>query len=711
MSAPPKATVPLLWEQPISRVLGTGTAKKLSRLSLETVGDLLTYYPRRYAHWGKLTALASVVEGSEVTLLAQVVSSQVIPNRGRGVRMVVLITDGVSQLQATFFATNEHKLFVHKRLLTAGSQHLFSGKINRYRGQLQLTHPQFAVFEDDDEAAAERVQRPIPIYRASSACPTWMIARATRTLTDMLREQDVFDPLPTQIVQTHDLTGLREALRHIHVPPNDAAVKRAKRTVRMVEALELQTALRASRLTHDRRQAVELTASTPSLMEQTRSELPFELTAGQDRALRRICEDLAQPQPMQRLLQADVGAGKTVVAALAMTRAVECGWQAALLAPTEVLAQQHAQSLIGLVPVPVELLTGSAKAATRERIRQLDANREPLIVVGTHALLYDSVPLSRLALVVVDEQHRFGVAQRDQLLTGVEPTPHLLMMTATPIPRTIAMTVFGDLDVTTIRQLPAGRKPTQTYLVDESNRVWMERLWQRANEEIERGGRVFVVVPRIDGDASDRTGEGHELAAVSEVYERLRALPALTGVQMGLLHGRMKATDKQQVITDFNRGQVSLLVATTVIEVGVDIREATMMVILDAQQFGLSQLHQLRGRVGRGDQPSVCMAVHRADLSSTSRQRLEAFAACTDGFDLAEADLKLRAEGDVLGHSQSGKGSSLKALRVTRDGELIALARQVAFEILNSDPTLSEHPNLKWRCSRVSTDVQWLERS
>ncbi|MDO5722034.1 MAG: ATP-dependent DNA helicase RecG [Actinomycetaceae bacterium] len=697
---------PQLLDSALDRVVGSYAARKLKSLGLETTADLLGYFPRRYAHWGRLTPLVSVSEGEDVTLLARVRQAKLVRNRSRGVRLVVELTDGQGSIDATFFAQHPGKLAVHQRLLVPGSEHLFAGKVSRYRSSLQLTHPQFEQF-DDASGVKERASRPIPIYPATSAVPTWLIARATALVAQMLRAQDVDDPLTDGMRSKYDLLPLHEALVQVHTPTSDDELQRALRTVRWVEALDLQTALGQRRLVADSLQAPVVETEPGGWLDQARQALPFELTGGQQAALEQILSDMACAHPMQRLLQADVGAGKTVVAALALTAAVEAGFQGALLAPTEVLAEQHVRSLSALLPVPVELLTGSSSAAVRTRVHQLAANAQPTIFVGTHALLEDSLKLAHLALVVVDEQHRFGVAQRDALLAGGSKTPHLLAMTATPIPRTVAMTVFGDLDVTVVGELPAGRKPVQTFLVDDARRTWVDRVWVRAREEIDAGGRVFVVTSRIDSTA----GEEKELASVEDTLTQLRECPALQGAEIAALHGRMSSEQKATTIAAFNSGQVSLLVTTTVIEVGVDIRQASMMVILDAQQFGLSQLHQLRGRVGRGDKPAVCMAIHRHDVGEDSIRRLQAFASSSDGFELAEADLELRREGDVLGQSQSGKATSLKALRVLRDRRVIEQARKEVRALLADDPHLRSHPQLARRAERLGEQVQWLSRT
>lgn len=694
---------PDLLDAPLERIVGSRSAKKLASLGLETGRDLLFFFPRRYAHWGKLTPLISVFEGEDVTLLAQVVSADLIRNRTRGVRLSVELTDGVGTINATFFARHPGALSVHQRLLTPGSQHLFAGKISYYRGRPQLTHPDFERFDSDDPQA--RVERPIPIYPATAKCPSWLTERSAKIIVGMVQDQDINDPLDQNVRESHALVPLIEALRQLHDPQSDEQVATAKKTVKWAEALVLQAGLLQRRAATDEDAAHVIEPG--SQMEQARAGLPFELTGGQDQALREILADMQKPHPMQRLLQADVGAGKTVIAGLAMTAAVDAGYQAALLAPTEVLAQQHAASLARMLPVPVELLTGSSKTGRRQSVSELAATGQPAVFVGTHALIQDSLQFSNLGLVVVDEQHRFGVAQREKLREDREIVPHMLTMTATPIPRTIAMTVFGDLDVTSIRELPKGRIPVDTFLVNSSNPAWVNRMWERAREEIDSGGRVFVVAPRIDSTE----GEDSELTNVEDTSQMLTQLPALHGINIASLHGRMTPEQKAQIIQGFNQGETPLLVTTTVIEVGVDIQAASMMVILDSQQFGLSQLHQLRGRVGRGGQKAICMAVYRDGLPADSMKRLEAFASIRDGFELAEADLKLRHEGNVLGGAQSGGKTSLKALRVMRDSAIIEGARQHASVLVNEDPTLKKYPQLRAAIAQLDEETEWMERS
>lgn len=695
---------PTFLNTPLARLIGERAAKKLATLGLETANDLIHYYPRKYLHWGKLTPLNGLHPGEEATLLASVKHTQIHANRNGGVRLNVELTDGYQTITATFFATHPGKLSVHQRLLKPGSQHLFAGTISQYRGQLQLTHPNFEAVETTE--LDKKLTQPIPVYPANPKCPTWMTANAVGIILDQLKDTDLLDPFTPEERQTHRLLTLIEAIQQIHRPATDEAVRTAKHTLKWLEAFELQTAFALQRHQNQATRAHRIETAAHTIMDEVKTNFGHHLTNGQQQAVDTILKDLNSETPMQRLLQADVGAGKTIVAGLAMAVTVNAGFQAALLAPTEVLAEQHAHNLANLLPVPVELLTGSANAKTRKRINEIAENGQPAVLVGTHALIQDSLTFHNLALVVIDEQHRFGVAQREKLRENQAKVPHLLTMTATPIPRTVAMTVFGDLDVTEIRELPAGRIPVQTHTVCAGNTAWMQRIWVRSREEIDAGGRVFVVAPRVgDEPAADST-----LASVVETAQRLRALPTLQGVDLEVLHGKLPADEKSRIISDFNAGRIQLLVTTTVIEVGVDIRDASLMVILDAQQFGLSQLHQLRGRVGRGGQAATCIAVYPADAPEDSVERLQAFAATSSGFDLAELDLQLRREGNVLGQSQSGKATSLRMLRVLRDSAIIERARVLAWQVVSVDPELAARPALAARVELAAQQAAWMDR-
>ena len=733
-------------ERPVTRLLGKRTAAQLAKQGVETGADLLRLLPRRYDTWGELTDMRTLAKGEQATIQAQIVRAS--SRRTRSGRapaiMEATVTDGVSTMDVVQFGA-VGQMRARATRLAPGTTVLMSGKVGLHRGRRQLSNPRLYVLDELDEAEREALlARPMPIYPGTEALPSWSVAKAVRTVLDQVGPDDVPDPLPDELRRSAGLVDAYTAYRWAHRPEDTGQWRAARSRLRHEEALILQVALAQRRAHHeDTRTAVAWPEpeATGSLRADLDSALPYDLTAGQVRVGQEIAADLASTVPMQRLLQGDVGSGKTLVALRAMLQVVGGGGQAALLAPTEVLAAQHHSSLEALLgplgrlgmlggaerSTRVHLLTGSTPAARRRRILADLAAGEPALVVGTHALLSETVQIPFLGLVVVDEQHRFGVAQRDALrerggvtdpVTGQRHTPHLLVMTATPIPRTVAMTVFGDLVTSVLDELPAGRSPVTTHLVPWSRTSWIEGIWRRAAKEVAAGGRVYVVCPRIEGgddepqqgdaaasdaDIDDERASGllalegpaprpdRPLASVEEWRQRLEAEPALEGIGVGVLTGRMSSEDKASAMMGFASGATPVLVSTTVIEVGVDVPEASMMVILDADRFGLSQLHQLRGRVGRGGRESVCVAVTGVEVGTTAFHRLKAFASTTDGFALAEADLDLRSEGDVLGASQSGRTSGLDLLRVTRDARLITTARRQAERIVDDDPQLREH--------------------
>lgn len=724
--------------EPLTRVLGARTAAPLAKLGLRTTGDLLRHYPRRYSEPGRLTDLSSLVVGEHVTVMAQVRQATVRQMRSRGGAMLqAVVTDGTRTLDLTFFGKGRGGLRRHEAKLVPGRSGLFTGVVGSYQGRRQLTHPDYQIIgvdADDEDAAVLEASRPIPLYPASAAVPTWRLQRCVRTVLDPLAEADVPDPLPADVRDRHGLLGLHAALRAVHEPFTDADWRRGRDRLRFEEAFVLQAALARRRAEAAGQDAVARGRVAGGLLDDFDARLPFELTAGQRAVGAELEREIARDHPMQRLLQGEVGSGKTVVALRAMLQVVDAGGQAALLAPTEVLAVQHARTLRTMLgplaeagflggadrSTRVALLTGSQPTAARRENLLDAASGAAGIVVGTHALLSETVQFADLGLVVVDEQHRFGVEQRDTLRAKGARTPHLLVMTATPIPRTVAMTVFGDLETSTLTEVPAGRSGVTTHLVPADKPAWVERTWRRVREEVDAGHRVYVVCPRIDGDgdagpdaaargtedtddgldllaldAEDGETRARPLHAVLEVAEELRGLPALAGTEVGVLHGRMTPEDKDRVMAAFTDGRAPVLVTTTVIEVGVDVPTATVMVVLDADRFGISQLHQLRGRVGRGTAPGLCLLVSDAAEGTPAHTRLTTLASTTDGFALAAVDLELRREGDVLGAAQSGGSSSLRLLRVTRDGDVIATARRDATEVVAADPGLDAHPALR----------------
>ena len=740
-----------LLERPLERLLGKRTATALAKLDLHTGWDLLDYLPKRYETWGQLSSLDQLVADEEVTVQVQVIHAQVrrtVSGRPPAI-LQALVTDGLMEMEAVLFGAH-YQLSNYARQLQPDTTAIFAGKTKFRGGRLQLTGAKFQVLDELTETERQALMaRPIPIYRASESLPSWRLAKAIRMVLDQLRDTDVPEYVPRKILAKRRLLGLLEAYRQVHEPADSSQWVRARARLRYNQALLTQVALashRADVLAREHAIAWPV-PDADSLRSQIDAHLPFELTASQVQVGEQIAQDLNKTVPMQRLLQGDVGAGKTVVALRAMAQVLGQGGQCALLAPTEVLAAQHVSSLkrllsqvgpIGraqgakgaqgseLAPLPglevdvadkVYLLTASMALSAKRAVLAKLASGESAIVVGTHALLSDTVQLPGLGLVVIDEQHRFGVAQRNVLrergsldASGAHTTPHLLVMTATPIPRTVAMTVFGDLEISVLEGLPAGRTQVTTHLVPWERQTWVQALWRRAAQEIAGGGRVFVVCPSIDSETSDAS-----LASVNDWAQRLAKEPELAGIAIGTLTGRMDGVEKENSLSSFIQGATPLLVTTTVVEVGVDVSDATMMVILDAERFGLSQLHQLRGRVGRADKPAICMAVTGAQVGSPAFHRLKAFASTTNGFELAEADLRLRSEGDVLGSSQSGRKRNLDLLQVT-DSEhvkVIEQARQDAWQIVKADPQLEQAPALaQVLARRLDEDSQaFLEKS
>ncbi|NJP30833.1 ATP-dependent DNA helicase RecG [Micromonospora thermarum] len=707
-------------DTPLKKLVGEKTAKALaSHLDLHTAGDLLYHVPRRYDERGEHTDIRSLDVGEQVTVLAQVQRTAVRPMRQRrGNLLEVTVGDGSGgTLTLTFFGNQAWR----ERDLRPGRWGLFAGKVTEFRGKRQLNGPEYVLLGSGGEgeaAASEEVEEfagaLIPVYPAAAAVPTWVIARCVRVVLDTVTPPD--DPLPATVRATRNLVGLDTALREIHRPSSKEALYRARRRLKWDEAFAVQLTLVQRKHRAAARPARPRPAAPGGLLDAFDARLPYELTRGQRDVGAEIATDLATAHPMHRLLQGEVGSGKTVVALRAMLQVVDAGGQAALLAPTEVLAAQHHRGILDLLgplgrageldaadhATRVELVTGSLGAAARRRALGEVRSGAAGIVLGTHALLYEGVDFADLGLVVVDEQHRFGVEQRDALRAKAEQPPHVLVMTATPIPRTVAMTVYGDLEVSTLSQLPRGRSPIASHVVPAADKpAFLDRAWRRLREEVAAGHQAYVVCPRIgEGPVSDEeapppeddTGRRPPLA-VTEVAPLLAEGP-LHGLRIGVLHGRLPADEKDAVMRSFAGGDLDVLVATTVVEVGVDVPNATVMIVLDADRFGVSQLHQLRGRVGRGAAPGLCLLVTEATEGSPARERLDAVASTTDGFKLAELDLEQRREGDVLGATQSGRRSHLRLLSLLRDADLIRDARAEAIALVEEDPDLSRHPAL-----------------
>ncbi|MEW2545620.1 ATP-dependent DNA helicase RecG [Streptomyces sp. NPDC047002] len=741
-------------DEPLKKTLGQPTAKVMAEhLGLHTVGDLLHHYPRRYEERGRLTRLADLPLDEDVTVVAQVADSRVLRfNGGRGQRLEVTLTDGSGTLQLVFFGRGIHK--PHKDL-PPGSRAMFAGKVSVFNRKLQLAHPTYVTLgrqsDDGYEGYDERDERDgrggsaaagsggpdgtgaggaaddaegaavdafagrlIPIYPACKGLESWKIAKAVDLV--LPRAAEAVDPLPAALREGRGFASLPEALRKVHRPGTKADVEEARERLKWDEAFVLQVALARRRHADAQLPAVARRPVAGGLLDAFDARLPFTLTDGQQKVTAEIFADLGTEHPMHRLLQGEVGSGKTLVALRAMLAVVDAGGQAAMLAPTEVLAQQHHRSVTEMMgdladggtlgaaegATKVVLLTGSMGAAARRQALLDLVTGEAGIVIGTHALIEDKVQFHDLGLVVVDEQHRFGVEQRDALRAKGKQPPHLLVMTATPIPRTVAMTVFGDLETSVLDQLPAGRSPIASHVVPVQDKPhFLTRAWDRVREEVAAGHQAYVVCPRIgdeeDGAKKKQAAEDAEkrpALAVVDVAEKLAAGP-LAGLRVEILHGRLAPDEKDAVMRRFAAGETDVLVATTVIEVGVNVPNATAMVIMDADRFGVSQLHQLRGRVGRGAAAGLCLLVTDAPAASPARARLGAVAATLDGFELSRIDLEQRREGDVLGQAQSGVRSSLRMLAVIEDEEVIAQARDEAAAVVARDPGLTDHPQLR----------------
>ncbi|MEY3166053.1 MAG: hypothetical protein RLZZ291_570 [Actinomycetota bacterium] len=727
-------------------IVGDKTAKVLTeQLELHTVGDLLRHYPRRYVVRGELTDIQSLIEGEEVTIFAKVESTKVrrIPGR-KGAIVETVVTDGRAKLILTFF-----NQAWREKDLREGRQGLFAGKVGIFKGKRQLSHPDYLLIpegDDVDSAIGDFAGKFLPVYPATAKLPSWKIAQCVRLALSAL--EALPDYVPQEYLNELGFPDFVTALHEVHEPTSAEAAELAKQRLTFDEALLMQLFLALRRIELRAATTKQRAPREDGLLKAFDSRMPFELTAGQKQVWQEIVKDLSGNHPMYRLLQGDVGSGKTIVALRVMLAVVDSGGQAALLAPTEVLAQQHFQNFRRLLGdlaeggmlggnvhgTQIGLLTGSMTQADKRAMQSAIASGEIGLVVGTHALLSENVEFADLGLVVVDEQHRFGVEQRDALRGKAAQPPHVLVMTATPIPRTVAMTIFGDLDVSILRELPLGRSPITTHVVSAiSKPQHLQRAWGRALEEIKQGHQVYVVAPRISAnDDSDLQKFGltaDELAlarklsddtensvnlpmnSVEELFPQLKE-GALKGVRIAMMHGRLKSEEKEVVMNRFAKGEIDALVTTTVIEVGVDVPNASMMIIMDADRFGVSQLHQLRGRVGRGTTPGLCLLVTNADEGSDAMQRLLAVASTTDGFELSRLDLEQRREGDVLGAAQSGARSHLRLLRVIRDEDLIVKAREVAERITAVDPSLKKFAQLQIEIDKLRQEerASYLEK-
>ncbi len=705
----------------LSGVLGDRTAKVFKELyGYVTVGDLLAHFPRRFLVHGELSNINELVEGDEVTILAEIADVSVRKfSQRKGNILEVIVTDGTAKLSLTFFnqAWREKDLKI-------GRQGLFAGKVGAFNQKRQLTHPDYEMIRDGDDvdgAVDSFAGKYLPLYPSKSKLPSWKIAQSIDLALAALDE--IEDSLPKEILERYDYPTLHQALVQIHHPIDLDSAEISRERLTFNEAILLQLLLLKRKDELRKLDAVARPYVSARLLDAFDARLPFELTAGQKSVGSEIQNDLSAAHPMHRLLQGEVGSGKTVIALRAALQVIDNGGQVALLAPTEVLAAQHLRTFTRMLgelgeggtlgsselSTSVVLLTGSQNAASRREALAAIKSGQAGLVVGTHALLSESVEFNDLALVIVDEQHRFGVEQRDALKAKASVTPHLLVMTATPIPRTVAMTVFGDLDVSTLREMPLGRSEITTHLVPVSEKPhYLDRTWQRVREEVEQGHQVYIVAPRITAGVSEDAefefleGENTSVTAVEELGPELQS-GALAGLRIAPLHGRQSAEVKDETMKAFAAGEIDVLISTTVIEVGVDVANATLMVIMDADRFGVSQLHQLRGRVGRGTSPGLCLLVTRALGDTPARARLDAVASTTDGFELSRIDLEARREGDVLGTAQSGSRSHLRLLRVLRDEKLIEVARDEALTIINSG--LSSYPLLAAELAQLELDT------
>jgi ATP-dependent DNA helicase RecG len=724
----------------LTHVIGAKSAKALEEhLGIVSVDDLLRHYPRKYSHGMSVLGEDGELpkEGEHITFLDTIARADLrYPNRQpRREYLVVTLGDRNPKVTATFFNAK----FTKKTLLV-GTRLMLSGEVGFFNGTMQLTHPAFLILDGTKAGKGSRNLAKIaetsetadggidmsaferdyfPIYPASAKVQSWDIYACVRQVLDVLDPID--DPLPESIREHWDLMSEDEALRAIHLAENPDDRERAKARLTFDEAVGLQWALVVRRNGELSETGPPAAARDDGMLSALREQLPFDLTAGQRDVLEVLSTELADTKPMHRMLQGEVGSGKTIVSVLAMTQMVDGGFQCALLAPTEVLAVQHARSIrqvLGPLAMAGELggdeaggtrialLTGSMTAQQKRQARDEIASGEAGIVIGTHALIQDAVEFHNLGLVVVDEQHRFGVAQRDQLRAKANGgiTPHLLVMTATPIPRTVALTVYGDLETSELRELPRGRQPISTntiFMREERQKKWLGRAWQRVREEVAAGRQAYVVASRIDeadndgaGGKDDKAPPGPPPKTVIEMYEGLRG-GELAGLRLGLMHGRLSGDEKDAVMSAYRAGDIDVLVCTTVIEVGVDVPNATVMVVMDADRFGISQLHQLRGRIGRGQHPSLCLLATNLPEGSRAGTRLKAVAATLDGFELADLDLAERREGDVLGLNQSGSPITLRLLSLSEHREVIEAAREFAQSVYAQDPRLVRHRGLQ----------------
>ena len=698
-------------ENKVSAVVGDRTAKVLdSTFSIKSVGDLMRHYPRRYMVRGELSDISVLREGDETTILAQIYAVNKRPLRGgKGSILEVVVTDGTDKLSLTFFnqAWREKDLKI-------GRQGLFAGKVGVFNNKKQLAHPDYELIPDGsdvDSAVEGFAGKYLPVYPASAKLPSWKISQCAQLAIGALDE--IADFLPETIRAKHDYPSLHQALVQLHQPADLDHAENARERLTFDEAFLLQSLLVLRRIELKKLNSTSRKATAGGLLDAFDNRLPFQLTAGQVAVCKEIESDLAQPHPMHRLLQGEVGSGKTIVALRAMLAVVDSGGQAALLAPTEVLAAQHLRTIqrqLGTLAqggmlggsdkgTQITLITGSQSAQARREALAKAADGSAGIVIGTHALLGESVVFKDLGLIVVDEQHRFGVAQRARLWKKATVPPHILVMTATPIPRTLAMTAYGDLDYSVIDELPPGRKPIQTVHRYEKDR---SRVMEFIRSEVAKGRQVYIIYPLIEESAK------LDYENLMKGYEEVKAFFPEPNYWISMVHGRQPAVQKETNMQRFVSGDTQIMVATTVIEVGVNVPNASVMLIESAEKFGLSQLHQLRGRVGRGAEKSYCVLLTPPTIGKEARERMKIMTQTSSGFEIAEKDLLLRGPGEIEGTRQSG-ALNFRLADIMQDRSLLETASQQVTQLLDKDPTLvsPENQPLRLYLQQQKTNVNW----
>jgi ATP-dependent DNA helicase RecG len=658
-----------------------------AEIGVRTLGDLLYYFPFRWIDRTKIFRIAEITEENDETYVqirARVLRKE-IAGQGRTGRLVVTVGDNSGTSELVWF--HGYK-WIDKRI-EPGREYLFFGRPHFFRGEFGMVHPEMENLDAADKRPAGALQG---VYSSTEKLSnihlgTRGIAALVATMWPLV-EDSICETLPAEVIEEQGLVGLRDALFNIHFPQSPAMLKAAEFRLKFEELFGIQLDILSKRSTRITREDGFVFPRVGEYFNTFWNEkLPFPLTGAQKKVIKEIRADTVGGRQMNRLLQGDVGSGKTLVALVTMLLAADNGFQSCMMAPTEILARQHFASISKITDglgLRIEILTGASKAAERRKALEATLNGEVDILIGTHALIEDRVQFSNLGLVIIDEQHRFGVEQRARLWTKNARPPHILVMTATPIPRTLAMTLYGDLEVSVIDELPPGRQSIKTFLKTDAERL---AVWGFLKREIAKGRQIYVVYPLIKGS------EKMDYKDLYDGYESITRDFPRPEYQVTAVHGKMKAADKQLAMREFKEHQTQIMVATSVIEVGVDVPNATVMVIESAERFGLSQLHQLRGRVGRGGEQSYCVLMSGEKLSREARQRLNAIVETNDGFELAELDMKLRGSGDLAGTQQSGLMFDLRIADLGRDQQIIELTRRVAGEILDADPMLERPEN------------------